>query len=179
MFVYIHIVCLSLCCRFFRYTFTLRSNCFIFAVSFQGFAYLQIILSWLSVFDKLNKTFPEDPFYISEKKLKYCITTTISVIVVLLVTLASIKAVAELAFVYAMAALGLTLCYLVGFCRFRNKVKAFLGESMDDKERRAVALVKRSFEINAVCLFVVGVAAATYYYGFTSHLEVIPADGLL
>lgn len=144
----------------------------LFGGTFQALASVQIILSWLDVFDKMNKIF-EVKLCVSEKTLKRIIASTIIFLTILFIILACFEAVAEITFVYVLASLVIAIGYLVGYYRFRSRMNGMLNGSLGGKEKRALRVVKTSFKINTICFTGILFCSLIYYFGFTNHLRIL------
>lgn len=148
----------------------------LFGGIFQGFSALQIVFSWLAVLEQFNRTFAFQS-YISEKQLKKIFLSIGVVVILFFIILVSINAVDEGTLAFTIAALILTIAYIVGYCRFRSRMKDVFDFTDGTQEARSINLVKKSAKINTLCFTMVLILTLIYYVGSVKHLEIMKIGG--
>lgn len=147
----------------------------LFAGTVHSLGAILIVLSWLNVFEKMSHVV--DFNGISTKKLKTLIIITFAIVAVTFAVLASFKAVAEVNFGYIIGSFIISASYIVGYLRFRNRMKWVVKNKLTKTEKHAILLVKRSMQVNTICFSSLIIFSIIYYLGIIYHLQILRIGG--
>lgn len=144
---------------------------FVFGGTFQVFAALQIIISWIDVLINLEVVFPAKENAISQKTIKRLIQFIMFIIVVIFLVLAGFRLIEHITIIYVVVSVLLSLCYSIGYFGFRKQAK----QSLRDLTERPFSLIEFTFRINVICLvlaFLFGMAGFANLYTYEETLQI-------
>lgn len=146
----------------------------------QILASITIIASWLDLFSRLTKIFPDSEKYISERTLKRSIAGVNIFIIIVSIILVLAQFYNELVLFYIFAAITVIIGYIVGYCRFKDQMSSFAKTDTlkgNESQKKSVLLVKRSYQVNVFCNFGILFFSFVYAYGITNHERVNEIGG--
>lgn len=157
--------------------FTFASN---FAIGFSSlfllFSSAIIILSWLEVFNKMNNIIKLDGF-IYEKVIKKTIISMVIIITVVFIIFSSLNILGVVILIYSVSAVLLIIAYVVGYCRFRNRMISLLNGSLGSKEKKALCLVRNSCKLKVFCFSALLLFSIAFFFGFSNSVEILKVGG--
>lgn len=137
---------------------------------------LIIILSWLDVFDSIDKVFYIEKIF-SATLIKRVIFITTALSFIFGTVFASLNLISELVIMYFIATLLLTIWYTVGYKRFKKLYILFMDNDLDERERDSLNLVKTSWLVNATCFSIFVLSSLVLAASFNIHKEIIKIGG--
>lgn len=134
-------------------------------------AEIQIILSWLKVLITFSQTFPESYGCIPIEKLAQIMKYLLPVLLLIIALVVGIDVSTETALFYVFLVLVLTIGYSYGYYKFVRVLKRL--PKGDIGKRRAIGLVKTSYQITLLGNFGVFLFSALYYIFVLDYINQI------
>lgn len=143
-------------------------------IIFHGFASTVIVLSWLRVFNTISRMIEPDYELVSEKIMQRLIIGSLLAFYIIFIILLSVEDLRIGSFFLSpIGAIFLIAFNVTGYVKFRNKMNSFLEGNLGYSEKRALMIVKRSCQINVVCLTAVFANFSIAVVGLDVHDRVL------
>lgn len=142
----------------------------------QGLACLQMIVSWLDIFQQIDQVFPLHRT-ISDRSLKIIISSIMIFVCFVFLVFTALNAVVEIMIGYALLSIILAVSFLVGYWRFKNGLNELVQGNLGTQEKIAINLVRTAFRVNGISFSVIAICTLIYYYGITNYLRILKIGG--
>lgn len=137
---------------------------------------LVIVLSWLSIFEKMNQVFHVSKIY-SEARIKQMIYVTTVFTFTFGCLFSVLNLLSELLLIYFIGTLLITIWYTISYLKFKKIFLLFMDNELDEKEKRTLKLVKTTWLINASCFVVVIITTVLLIVSLNIHSVIVEIGG--